>query len=154
MIQLSSSVFFILKSAVQTPSQFSPPGISTLVGGYRAHVRDGKTEARSDGAQQQTSEPGNLTKHSCGNSLLAAEVAQGTIPPVPPQCHAPFCTCLETLTHDPRVLRVRGEFSRLLQVTMGLEPWGRRQQAGPPCYPPGVQAHVHTHTPTPVTQNE
>lgn len=53
MIQLSSLVFFILKSAAQTYSQYSTSEISTVVGGYQTPFVDGKTEARAAGAQDQ-----------------------------------------------------------------------------------------------------
>jgi len=89
MIQLSSLVFFILKSAGQTNSQYFTAEISTVVGGYQAHFVDGKTEARSAGAQQQS----QTTEHR--NSSLAATMEQGSSLTVPSQCPAVVWVCLE-----------------------------------------------------------
>ena len=128
MIQLNSSVFFILRSAVQTYSQYSTSEISTVVGGYQAHFVDGKTEARSDGAQQQS----QTTEH--GNSSLAARMEQGSSLTVPSQCPAIFWVCLEMLsyTSSVQVLNLAGSCK------------GRKEQAGSLNQPSNAQAHTHT----------
>lgn len=102
--------FFILKSAAQTSSPYSTSEISTMVGGCQTPFMDGKTEARSDGAQQQTTEPENSTRHSHGNSQFGAGWNRA----------APCC-----------------EFCRLLQTT--VEPWRWSEQAGLPYYPSNMQ---------------
>lgn len=131
MIQLSSSVFFILRSAVQTHSQYSTSEIATAVGGYQAHFVDGKTEARCDGAQQQsqTTQHGNFTRHSHGNSSLAAGMEESSSLTVPSQSCAVFWVCLEMLSYacSVQVLNLAGSCKH---------PWGwrfkhRKEQAGP-----------------------
>lgn len=118
MIQLSSSVFFILKSAVQTYSQYSTSEISTVVDGYQGHFVDGKTKARPDGAQQQS----QTTEH--GNSSFAARMEQGSS--LTSQCHAIFWVCLEMLSYMCSVLNLAGS----CEQSQGWSFKGRKEQGG------------------------